>query len=57
MVERITVSMDEELYEQIMEELEYGDSRSEWVREAIEMRFGVEAGEGNLKSKIGATAD
>lgn len=54
MVERITVSMDEDLYEQIMEELEYGDSRSEWVREAIEMRFGVED-EGNLKAAWAAT--
>jgi len=35
----ITVVMDEELIENIESQLEYGDSRSEWIREAARRRL------------------
>lgn len=34
-------SMSEELIEQINSELDYGDNRSAWVRDAIELKFEV----------------
>lgn len=36
---QIGVRIDEETRSVIEEELEYGDSLSEWVREAIELRI------------------
>lgn len=33
--------MSEELIEQINSELDYGDNRSAWVRDAIELKFEV----------------
>lgn len=33
--------MSEELLEQIDEGLKYGDSRSQWVRDAIEMKLEI----------------
>ena len=39
MVDRVTISLSEDLVEEINGKLEYGDSRSEWVREAIEERL------------------
>lgn len=47
MVERITVSLPPELAEQINEQLDYGDSRSEWIREAIKLRLETEQQAGN----------
>ena len=35
MIDRVTVSLSEDLVEEINGKLEYGDSRSEWIREAI----------------------
>lgn len=58
MVERVTISMDEELYEKITDELEYGDSMSEWMREAVQTRLCEEGERGNAKGKMGGmTAD
>jgi len=34
MMARITISIDDELLEQVNEQLEYGDSRSEWFAAA-----------------------
>jgi len=34
-----SVRLPDELVEEIEEQLEYGDSKSEWIREAIEQRF------------------
>ena len=35
----ITVPMPKELRDEIDKQLEYGDSRSEWIREAIRQRL------------------
>ena len=43
MADRITISLSEDLVEEINGKLEYGDSRSEWVREAIEERLDHDA--------------
>ena len=42
----ITVPMPQELKDQIDDQLEYGDSRSEWIREAVRQRLGIEEPEG-----------
>lgn len=34
-----TVTMSDELLERIEERLDYGDSRSAWIREAVEQRL------------------
>lgn len=39
MTERITISVPDELAEQINQQLSYGDNRSEWIRAAIEQRL------------------
>lgn len=39
---RPTVSMPEELEDQIEMQLSYGDSKSEWIRHAIELRMHVD---------------
>jgi len=39
MTERITISVPDEMAEQINARLSYGDNRSEWIREAIEQRL------------------
>jgi len=44
MTERITISLPDEMASDINSQLSYGDNRSEWVREAIEMRLAREAG-------------
>ena len=48
MTERITVSLPEDLAEELHDELEYGDNRSEWIADAIRMKLRAEAGSGNL---------
>lgn len=58
MTERITITVPEELAEEINAQLEYGDNRSEWIREAIRMRLEAESevdGEGNQRTAV--TAD
>lgn len=40
-----TVSMDDSLIEQIDSQLEYGDSRAAWIREACRERLRREVGE------------
>lgn len=39
----VTVPMDESLDDQIAEELEYGDSKAAWIREAIMQRLEAES--------------
>lgn len=39
----VTVNMGPELDEEIKDQLEYGDSKSAWIREAIRMRLREEA--------------
>lgn len=46
MTTRITISLPDDMAEEINSQLEYGDSRSEWIRKAIEMRLEAES-EGN----------
>ena len=47
MAETISISLPEELIEEINDRLEYGDSRSEWIKEAIELKLESEEFEGN----------
>lgn len=39
----VTVPMDESLDKQIKAELEYGDSRAEWIRDAIKRKLDATA--------------
>lgn len=60
MATRISISLPDEMVEDINEQLEYGDSRSKWVREAIELRFQQqqqEQEEGNGHPATTASAD
>lgn len=36
---RITISVPEDVADEVDSQLEYGDSRSEWIQEAIEQRL------------------
>lgn len=40
--EQITVSMPEDMVNEIDGRLEYGDSRAEWIREAVRERLDVQ---------------
>lgn len=42
MTEKFGISIPDELDRSIKERLEYGDDRSEWIREAIELRIALE---------------
>ncbi|MFP8891858.1 hypothetical protein ACLI4U_19110 (plasmid) [Natrialbaceae archaeon A-CW2] len=35
----VTVPMPKQMKKNIESELEYGDSKAEWIREAIQLRF------------------
>jgi len=37
--QEVTVPMPGALHDRIVDELEYGDSKAGWIREAIEMRL------------------
>lgn len=50
----VTVPMPRTMNDRIEDQLTYGDHKSEWIREAIRMRFEAEAAEGNPSA---ATAD
>jgi len=52
----VTVTMPEELVDEIEDQLEYGDSRSGWIREAVEERLERET-QGNSNRMTPATAD
>lgn len=47
---RITISIPDDLKEAVEEELEYGDSRSEWIQVAIEQRLESERGDSENRS-------
>lgn len=51
----VTVPMPGDMADQIDEQLDYGDSRAGWIREAVRQRLEREAEEGNPKMR--ATAD
>ena len=55
-MDRISISIPEDLKDEIDDQLEYGDSRSEWIREAIEERLERERGEENTETTA-QTAD
>jgi len=38
----VSFRVDDELVDAIESELEYGDSKSDWIREAIRQRLGAE---------------
>ena len=42
MTERVTISLSDDLDALVEEQLDYNDSKSAWVREAIEMRLEAE---------------
>lgn len=50
MKEKISISVDEDLLDQVHDELDYGDNRSEWVEDAIRLKLEAEASEGNPKA-------
>ena len=41
---KVTISIPDEMNDRIESDLSYGDSRSEWVRQAIQYRFLVDEG-------------
>ena len=53
----ITVPMPEALRDQIDKQLEYGDSRSEWIRQAIREKLErADGGQGNDSAAVEPTA-
>ena len=46
----VTVTMPEDLVQEIDENLDYGDSRSEWIRQAVLERLEESSREGNPKA-------
>lgn len=54
MTERISVSLPDELVEDLNNHLDYGDNRSEWVADAIREKLNreQEAQEGNPNSLL-----
>lgn len=49
---RPTVSLPKDLDEEIEERLDYGDSKSAWIRETIEMRLAGELTNGDENGDI-----
>jgi len=48
----VTVPMPEQMSDAIEQQLEYGDSKAGWIREAIQMRLDQEAAEGNSTPRL-----
>ena len=46
----VTVPMPEDMVEAIEGELEYGDSRAQWIREAVRERLERDSDEGNRRA-------
>ena len=58
MVARITISIPDELADELDSRLSYGDSRSAWIQQAIEERIArEEAEEGNPRRAMASMAD
>lgn len=55
-MKEITISVDEDDLEEIEDELEYGDSRSGWIREAIRQRLGKDSNGDESGNETPATA-
>lgn len=43
----VSFRVDDELVEEIESQLEYGDSKSDWIREAIRLRLKAEEPDGD----------
>ncbi|EMA47950.1 ribbon-helix-helix domain-containing protein [Halococcus saccharolyticus] len=55
---RVTISMDEDLDKEIEDQLDYGDNKSEFIRNALRKELDGECGsEGNPKAATGMAAD
>jgi len=50
----VTVPMEQSMVDQIAGELDYGDSRAEWIRDAIRMRLEQESKEADVKTDGGS---
>jgi len=50
----VTVPMDEQLVDAIEEQLDYGDSRAEWIREAVRERLARDSGDGGNRTPTSA---
>lgn len=57
MAERITISIPEDVLAELNDQMEYGDSRSAWITEAIQEKLEREATEGNTNRAAIAPAD
>lgn len=54
---RITISIPDEVADEVDAQLEYGDSRSEWIQTAIEQRLEREADAENRSPAESVLAD
>ena len=50
--ESITFSMDSELVEDVESQLDYGDTRSEWIRQAVRERLRREVWDDDGRGEI-----
>lgn len=57
MHEKISVSIDEDVLRELHSHLEYGDSRSEFIQEAVEEKLERDFGEGNAQGMTLETVD
>lgn len=53
----VTVPMDSELHEDIVEQLEYGDSKAGWIRQAAREKLARDAKNGGESGNEPRTAD
>jgi len=51
-MERTSFSLTEEELEEINSNLEYGDNRSAWIRDAVKLKFAVLEEVGNLENDM-----
>jgi metal-responsive CopG/Arc/MetJ family transcriptional regulator len=54
---RITISIPDDLKDEVDDQLEYGDSRSEWIEDAIEMKLEQQGDTGNRSPADPVLAD
>lgn len=56
MVDRWTISVPDEVAAEVMDQLEWGDNRSEWVVDAIEQKLGRPADDATPSDPVDAVA-
>ena len=56
MVDRWTISVPDDVASEVMEQLEWGDNRSEWVVDAIEQKLGRPADDATPSDPVDAVA-